>query len=297
MDIKHIRKVISQGEGLTVEFKESRNRLNRDVYETVCAFLNRHGGELLLGVKDNGDITGIDNNYIEQIKKDFITAVNNPQKLNPPFYLKIEEVKIDNRDILYIYVPESSQVHRCNGKIFDRNEDGDLDITNNTHLVSSLYIRKQTSYTENRVFPYAGIEDLRIDLLDKARIMAKNENGASHPWFSMNNEEMLRNAQLVKRDFQTGKEGLTLAAILLFGKDDTILSVLPHHKTDAILRRINLDRYDDRDDIRTNLMDSYDRLMAFVAKHISDPFYLEDDVRVSLRTKIFREAIGNILIH
>lgn len=57
------------------------------------------------------------------------------------------------------------------------------------------------------------------------------------------------------------------------------------------------DRYDDRDDIRTNLIDSYDRLMTFVEKHLPDPFYLEGDVRISLRDRIFREAVVNILIH
>ena len=108
---------------------------------------------------------------------------------------------------------------------------------------------------------------------------------------------MHKSAQLYKRDFQSGKEGITLAGILLFGKDETILSVLPHHKTDAILRRKNIDRYDDRDDIRTNLLDSYERLMSFVKKHLPDPFYLEKDTRISLRSKIFREAISNILIH
>jgi predicted HTH transcriptional regulator len=30
--------------------------LNKDVSVTVCAFLNRSGGEIFLGVKDNGDI-------------------------------------------------------------------------------------------------------------------------------------------------------------------------------------------------------------------------------------------------
>jgi ATP-dependent DNA helicase RecG len=38
---------------------------------------------------------------------------------------------------------------------------------------------------------------------------------------------------------------------------------MPHYKTDAMLRKENLDRYDDRDDIRTNLIESFDRLMAF----------------------------------
>lgn len=46
----------------------------------------------------------------------------------------------------------------------------------------------------------------------------------------------------------------------------------------------------DRDDIRTNLIDSYERLMQFIAKHLNDKFYLEKDQRVSLRDKIFREV-------
>lgn len=37
--------------------------------------------------------------------------------------------------------------------------------------------------------------------------------------------------------------------------------------------------------------------MKFVEKHLPDPFYLEGDIRVSLRNKLFREAISNILIH
>ena len=35
--------------------------------------------------------------------------------------------------------------------------------------------------------------------------------------------------------------------IFLGGKDETIVNALPHHKTDLILRKINLDRYDDRE--------------------------------------------------
>lgn len=58
-----------------------------------------------------------------------------------------------------------------------------------------------------------------------------------------------------------------------------------------------MDRYDDRDDIRTNLIDSYERLMQFIAKHLNDKFYLEKDQRVSLRDTIFREVISNILVH
>ena len=102
---------------------------------------------------------------------------------------------------------------------------------------------------------------------------------------------------LYQRDYQSGQEGYTLAAVLLLGNDEVIQSIVPQYRTDAILRRINLDRYDDRDDIRTNLIESYDRLMEFVAKHLPDPFYLEKDRRISLRDQIFREVVTNILIH
>lgn len=92
-------------------------------------------------------------------------------------------------------------------------------------------------------------------------------------------------------------EGITLAAILLFGKDSTILSVLPQHKTDAIFRVENVDRYDDRDVIITNLLETYDRLIAFGQKHLSDPFVQEGVQSVSARDRILREICSNSLAH
>ena len=88
-----------------------------------------------------------------------------------------------------------------------------------------------------------------------------------------------------------------MSALLLFGKDEAIQSVIPHYKTDALLRKVDIDRYDDRENIRCNLIDAYDRLMNFVAKHLPDKFYMEGDQRISLRDKIFREIIANMLIH
>jgi len=295
MNKKRLKEIISKGEGIDIEFKESRISLNKDTFETVCAFLNRNGGHLILGVKDNGEIVGVENP--QKLIKEFTSLANNPQKLSPTFYFSPEVFEINGKKVVYIFIPESSQVHKTAGKTFDRNIDGDFDISNNSNLVFSLYIRKQTTYSENTIFPYVDLNDFRKDLLQKVRIMAKNERGDNHPWLSMTDEEFFKNTRLYQKNLKTGEEGFTLAAILLFGKDDAILRALPHHKTDAILRIKNKDRYDDRDDIRTNLIESYDRLMNFVKKHLPDPFYQEGDKRISLRNKIFREAIVNILIH
>ena len=88
-DESQILSIIDKGEGIDIEFKECAQGLNRDVYETVCAFLNRHGGTILLGVQDCGDVSGIDPDAVTQTKKEFVTTINNPQKLHPPAYCSV----------------------------------------------------------------------------------------------------------------------------------------------------------------------------------------------------------------
>lgn len=44
--------LIQGGENLTTEFKKSRTEITKEVYESVCAFSNRNGGHIFLGVKD-----------------------------------------------------------------------------------------------------------------------------------------------------------------------------------------------------------------------------------------------------
>ena len=293
---QQILQLIAKGESIDLEFKECKSGLARNVYETICAFLNRHGGTLLLGINDKGQATGIQPETITQIRKDFVTTINNSQKINPPCYLSMDEHNIDGKLILHIFVPESSQVHRCNGRIFDRNEDGDLDITDHTHMVGNLYHRKYTLFSENKVYPYVTLEDLRPELFEKTRLLVRVLR-KDHPWLIMDDLQLLKSAQLYQVDHETGKSGVTLAGILLLGKDSTILSAVPHHRTDLILRKINIERYDDRDFVTTNLIESYERIMAFVEKHLPDPFYLEKDTRISLREIIFREIASNILIH
>ncbi|MEY8378952.1 RNA-binding domain-containing protein [Lachnospiraceae bacterium 56-18] len=79
--------LIEQGETHTVEFKKSTADITKDTYETVCSFSNRDGGHIFLGVKDNGTIIGIQPDCVDQMKKDFVTTINNGNKMYPPLYL------------------------------------------------------------------------------------------------------------------------------------------------------------------------------------------------------------------
>lgn len=292
----HLLKIKEKGEGITVEFKEAKDKLPLNLFESICSMLNRNGGHIFLGIKDDGTIKGVYKNYIKNMKKDFVNLCNNPEKLFPTAHLEIKEYIYEEKNILYIYVYESSDVHKTVNKIFDRNEDGDFDITSNTSLISNLYIRKSSTYIENKIYPFATINDLKLDLIDKARTMAINRT-ANHPWSKMDYLDMLRSASLYEKNLQTGEEGFNLACILLFGKDNVISSALSYYRTDAILKIKDLERYDDRDDIRTNLLESYERLTNFIKKHLNEKFYIEGDQRINVRDVIARELCTNLLIH
>ena len=126
--------------------------------------------------------------------------------------------------------------------------------------------------------------------------ISRNKN---HVWENISDKELLRSTNLILTDQETNREGIILAAILLFGKDNSIKSVLPQHKTDAIFRVENKDRYDDSDVVITNLIDSYDRLieLEFGQKYLNDLFILDGIVNVNARDRILREIVSNTLRH
>ena len=116
--IQRILDLIKSGEGMTIEFMESRNKLTKDIYETVCSFLNRLGGDILLGVDDHGQIVGIDPDQVAQIKKEFASNLNNRQKVNPPIYLTLNQYEVDGKTVLHVFVPMSSDVHSKTANLY-----------------------------------------------------------------------------------------------------------------------------------------------------------------------------------
>jgi len=290
-----LKYLLAMGEGIRLEYKEAKTSLPTNVFETICAMLNRDGGDILLGVDDQGNVPGIDPRSMGKIQTDIVNLSNNPQKLDPPFILFPVEHVLENRKIMLVSVPASSQVHKTNGIVFDRSNDGDFCVTQ-PHRIAELSNRKRATYTENIIYSATTLDDLRLDMLPRLRNLMLTR-GPNHPWRELDDEQLLLKAGLFRKDQETGKEGFTLAAILLLGKDETIRSALPHYKIDALVRKVQMDHYDDRDRIDCNLIEAYDRLMAFIAKHLPDPFYLEGDARIHLRDKIFREVIANFLVH
>lgn len=75
MEENQLKSLIKNGEKIDVEFKKAQKEIPKTIYESVCAFNNRCGGHIILGVDDNKKIIGIEDNYVDKIIKDFLTSI------------------------------------------------------------------------------------------------------------------------------------------------------------------------------------------------------------------------------
>lgn len=214
-----MKELLSKDEKITVEYKTCQYGIQEDVYETVCSFSNRYGGYIIMGVEDDGTPIGINPNMVKDMKKNFVNQLNNSDKMSPTLYLSIEDIVYEGMTLLWVYVPPTSTVEKCANRIYDRNEDGDMDITDSPIQLQNMYNRKSNTYAEHKIFPYVTMEDLRMDLMDKVRNLAKSKN-PDHPWLKMSDEEILKSAGLWEKDFSSGIQGYNLAGVLLFGKQE-----------------------------------------------------------------------------
>ena len=77
----YIENIIKRGEKIDTEFKLGANKLPNSLFESVCSFLNRFGGTIILGVDDKTrKIVGVDESAVDQMKKDFSNLCNNPRE-------------------------------------------------------------------------------------------------------------------------------------------------------------------------------------------------------------------------
>jgi len=102
MNIKKIKELISNGEGIKVEFKQRFSTHNK-IAKEIIAFANTKGGLLFFGIDDDGSIYGVESEkeIAELIKE---TAEN---YCEPKIDYKIEFLLISGIEIVIVEIPES----------------------------------------------------------------------------------------------------------------------------------------------------------------------------------------------
>ena len=179
----------------------------RDVGETLVSFANADGGELLVGVEDDGTITGVPHkeNLVTAIKQAYLNYVHTDTPLPSP---GVGDITIDGLRVIYLSVSKSSLGVRLtsDGRCLQR-----LDRENRPVAVEKIVaVREETLSREfDRAF-VDGIStaDLDVDLLTQVAEQIA-------PGFSP--EKLLQYLGLA----EYGTNGLRYrkAAVLLFARD------------------------------------------------------------------------------
>lgn len=97
-----LQRLILLGENDTVDFKQRVTQPEK-IARTLVSFANTRGGLILIGVKDNGTISGVDpeeEKHTLQLAADFYC--------DPPVQVQYEEVEEDHKTILKVIIPEST---------------------------------------------------------------------------------------------------------------------------------------------------------------------------------------------
>ncbi len=92
--LSKIRKIIAKGETGQVEFKSEKEK-NIDLAKEITAFANGAGGYLLVGVEDDGKVSGITNPFVFEEKIYNICADSTRPVVTPELW----KYKIGGRDV------------------------------------------------------------------------------------------------------------------------------------------------------------------------------------------------------
>ncbi|MEZ4601364.1 MAG: ATP-binding protein [Syntrophotaleaceae bacterium] len=107
MDIRQLKELLTSGENLQVEFKSDLKCLSdRDLIAAVVALANTEGGDLLLGVEDDGTITGLHESHRDT--RGLAAFIAN--RTNPPLSVVVERVELHGLPIAHIHVTKSRQL-------------------------------------------------------------------------------------------------------------------------------------------------------------------------------------------
>ncbi|MEA3461161.1 MAG: ATP-binding protein [Bacteroidota bacterium] len=98
-DQKYLRSLIAEGEHQQLDFKFEINDA-RKIARTLSAFSNTNGGRLLIGVKDNGRISGV------RSDEEFYMAESAASLYcKPEVTFETRNYQIDGKNVLEIYIP------------------------------------------------------------------------------------------------------------------------------------------------------------------------------------------------
>jgi len=186
--------------------KRNAKDIISDIIETLSAMANADGGELVLGMEDDGTVTGVP--HPERTVKGFLNAPSDPNRINPGIIYRYREVIADSSYLLlHFRVEWSPMVHQLSdGRYLYRMRDSNMPF--DAKKISALKSSKAQGLFEMAFPPGASLKDIDIELVDSLDLNRLDRDTTI---------DLLVRFRLVEK--HDGHVTPNLACLLLFGKD------------------------------------------------------------------------------
>ena len=218
-------RMVPYEETLSIEFKSDIKKYgDNDLFEDVVAFANTEGGDLYLGVEDDGTITGVHPEHANPVTLGAYIANNTV----PPISTRCEIVE-EEKPVLRITVPKSygGIVATRSGKILRRR----MKIDHTPENVPMYPTEIATRLSDLRLLDYstmivlegslADIDPLELERLRRI-VLAYNGDKAL---LELDDRELLKALGFTRE--QNGTIYPTIAGILMVGKVSSIEKFVP----------------------------------------------------------------------
>jgi len=287
---------IRHGESLRLEFKSDLKCLSdRDLVTAVVALSNTEGGELFLGVEDNGTLTGLHANHVNIDGLSALIA----NRTNPSISVSVERLDIEGVMIACITVAQSRQLISTSDGLLLRRR---LKLDGTPEAVPFYpheFIQRQSSMglTDPSAMPVMDVSADDLDPLQRLRIReAIRRFGGDQSLLPLADHELDGALGL-----STTIDGIirpTVAGLLLLGKETDLRRWLPAYEVAFQLLQGTNVRINEF--FRKPLLQTFEEVEQLFKARVE-----EDEIQVGLfrvpvpnyDRRAFREAFVNALVH
>lgn len=284
---------LEKGENLHSEFKEWPIHPD-DLASSIIAFANTDGGQIFLGVDDDGQIVGIRESELDRVAQSVDNVAFN--NCDPPVTIVLETIADEQkRIVLVVHVPKGDQrPYRTNrGVYYVRTTSGRRQASREELL--RLFQATESLYYDETPILRTSMADLDNQAI-KRLLKDIQEQGFDVAGISQN--RLLRNWNLLREI--NGEYRPTVAGILFLAHNPqqflpyTYISALRIPGTDISLEPQDQKRIEGR------LVEMLQDTMRFLNIHLRRPHQiqgLEPEVRPEIPVEVLREALVNSLAH
>lgn len=287
---------IPKKESLTCEFKSDRACLSdRDLIEAVVCMANAHGGDIYVGVEDDGTVTGL---HAKHRQLDGLQALI-ANRTQPSQQVEVQLIEVSGLPVSRISVPASGQPVATNEGLLKRRR---LQSNGKPECVPYLpheFPSRQASFglLDYSAQPLAGATLDDLDPIERARVkqFVERFNG-DRALLELDDGQLDAALGLTVRDAH-GRTP-TLVGLLLIGRDEALRRLVPTHEIAFQIL--------DGEDVRLNEFSRAPLLRALEwVETLLKPLNIEKEYQAGLfrvavpkiDQRAFREAIANAVTH